>query len=270
MRPFLEHRVAWLLVMAALSAGCGRDEETSTERSITVFTAASLVEAFRELGSELERRTPGLTVRLNAAGSQQLAAQLVQGAEGDVFASADGRWMRYVEGRGLVVEPELLAHSRLVLATSARPEVTSVIVSLLNLASPGVKIVLATPEVPAGAYAQVVLDNLSRAPGYGSDFAERVRLGVVSYEDNVRSALMKVRLGEADAAMVYAADVAVPDSLVRVIPIPPAYNVRTDYFIAPARAQSDTAAVREFMELVRSPTGQEILSRHGFELVGEQ
>ena len=78
-----------------------------------MFAAASLTEAFRELGQLWSRRIPA-SVRFNFAGSQQLAVQIEQGAKADVFASADQRWMDYV-GRGhLDGEPAIFAHNRLV------------------------------------------------------------------------------------------------------------------------------------------------------------
>ena len=83
-----------LPVLAAAAAA----PEPST---LTVYAAASLTEAFRELGRALEAAHPGLTVRFNFAGSQQLALQIEQGAPADVFASADQRWMSYVVGEGL-------------------------------------------------------------------------------------------------------------------------------------------------------------------------
>ncbi|HYM90265.1 MAG TPA: molybdate ABC transporter substrate-binding protein, partial [bacterium] len=82
--------------------------------AVTVFAAASLTEAFAALGKILEGRTPGIRVTFNFAGSQQLALQIEQGAGADVFASADQRWMQYVQGRGLVLgAPREFARNRL-------------------------------------------------------------------------------------------------------------------------------------------------------------
>jgi molybdate transport system substrate-binding protein len=64
--------------------------------TLTVYAAASLSEAFTELGRKLEAEHPGLTVRFSFAGSQQLAAQIEQGAPADAFASADPRWMDFL------------------------------------------------------------------------------------------------------------------------------------------------------------------------------
>lgn len=263
---FSRNRCAIVLLLG----GCRADREAPVERTLTVFAAASLVEAFGELAAELERRDSSLDVRLNIAGSQQLAAQLVRGAVADVFAAADRDAMQFAAERGLVLEPEVFAHNRLVVIAARRPEVDGMLVDLLNLATPGLKLVLAAPEVPAGRYARQALRNLSRAPGYGPDFADRVLENVVSDEADVRSVLTKVRLGEAQAGIVYASDVSGPDSLarregIRVLRLPPAFDVRAEYVIARLRSVGDSAGAEEFLRLVVAPEGQAILERYGFE-----
>jgi molybdate transport system substrate-binding protein len=259
-----------ILAMLIALCGCRSEREAPAGRTLTVFAAASLVEAFGELAAEVERQDPSLDVRLNVAGSQQLASQLVRGAVADVFAAADRAAMAFAEERGLVLTPEVFAHNRLVIVAADRPEVAAVLVDLLNLATPGLKLVLAAPEVPAGRYARQALRNLSRAPGYGPDFADRVLGNVVSDEVDVRSVLTKVRLGEVDAGIVYASDISGPDSLqrrdgVRVIRIPEAYDVRAEYVIARLRSVEDSAGAAAFLRLVLSPDGQAILERYGFE-----
>jgi molybdate transport system substrate-binding protein len=251
-----------LLLAAVGIAGCRADPPLNPDRELVVFTAASLLAPFAELGAELERATPGLAVRLNAAGSQQLARQLSQGARADVVASADERWMRFLEERGLVERPEPLARNELVAVFAARSELRRM--TLLNLASPGVTVVLAAAEVPLGRYSREVLRKLGAAPGFGPDFAARVEQGAVSLEPNAAAVLARVRLGEADAAIVYASDVRAADSVLRVVPIPAAYNVAAIYPIAVVRAAGDPLLARAFVALARGEAGSRILARHGF------
>jgi molybdate transport system substrate-binding protein len=251
-----------LLLAAAGAAGCRSEPPPDPDRELVVFTAASLLAPFAELGEALERATPGLTVRLNAGGSQQLARQLAQGARADVVASADERWMRFLEERGLVERPEALARNELVAVFADRPELARM--TLLNLASPGVKLVLAATEVPLGRYSREVLRKLGAAPGFGPDFAARVDQGAVSLEQNSSAVLARVRLGEADAAIVYGSDVRAADSVLRIVPIPAAYSVAAVYPIAVVRAAADTALARAFVALATGRIGSRILARHGF------
>src|SRR5688572_22875638 len=91
----------------------GGAEPTGT---LTVFAAASLTDAFTELGERLEDQHPGLAVQFNFAGSSALAAQLEQGAPADVFASADEAQVARAEEAGLVEASEIFALNRLMLA----------------------------------------------------------------------------------------------------------------------------------------------------------
>ena len=262
--------IASVLLPCIVATGCRPGASPRDGRTLTVFAAASLVEAFGDMAAELERQDTTLDVRLNVAGSQQLAAQIVRGAVADLFAAADSGAMQLAADRGLVLEPEVFAHNRLVVVAARAPEVDGMLVDLLNLATPGLKLVLAAPEVPAGRYARQALRNLSRAPGYGPDFADRVLENVVSDEVDVRSVLTKVRLGEAHAGIVYASDVSGPDSLarregIRVIPFPAAFGVRANYVIARLRSVQDSAGADAFRALVLGAEGQAILERYGFE-----
>ena len=136
--------------------------------------------------------------------------------------------------------------------------------TLLNLASPGVKVVLAEPEVPLGRYAREALRKLGAARGFGPDFAARVEQGAVSLEQNGSAVIARVRLGEADAAIVYASDVRAADSALRVVPIPEPYNVTATYPIAVVRGAERADQARSFVAIATGAQGQAILARHGF------
>jgi len=260
--------------MASHLGACAQEREAESggrvargaERRLTleVFAAASLTEAFTALGRLMEQRSPGLRVRFNFAGSQQLATQIEQGARADVFASADERWMDYLAERALLAdEVRRFAHNRLVVITPrANPAGMD---GVRELARRGVTFVIAAPAVPAGRYSRQALEKLSAAPGFGADFAERALKNVVSQEENVRAVVTKVQLGEADAGMVYASDVtpAIAGS-VRVIDIPDAYNVVASYPIAVLKSAPHAEVGRRFVQLVLSAEGQRILGEHGF------
>ena len=230
---------------------------------LTVFAAASLTDAFEELGALFRREHPGITVRFNFAGSQQLAAQLEHGASADLFASADQRWMAQVRRLGLASgEQVVFAHNRLVVVLPA--ENPARIQRLEELARPGLKLVLAADAVPAGRYSREVLRNLSRSPGFGSDYERRVLANVVSEEENVKGVVAKVQLGEADAGMAYHSDVTPGIAAkLRVLEIPAAANIVASYPIVVLSASGAPGAARAFVELVRGVEGRATLARHG-------
>ena len=231
--------------------------------TLNVYAAASLTEAFQELGQSLEQAHPGLTVRFNFAGSQQLALQLEQGAPADVFASADQRWMDYVVQKSQVAgEPAVFARNRLVVITPrANP---ARIGRLEDLARRGTKIVLAAEAVPVGKYSRDALAKLAGAEGYPKDYDRRVLANVVSQEENVKSMVAKVQLGEADAGIVYRSDVTPSVArYVRVFEIPDPYNSIASYPIAVLKSAGNAEAAHQFVALVTSPQGQAVLQRHG-------
>jgi len=258
--------IAGWIPALALVAGTGSGAQptaTSDRPTLYVFAAASLSDAFAEIGRKLERQRPGLTVRMNFAGSQQLASQIEQGAMADVFASADERWMGYASDRGLLSgQPSVFARNRLVVIVPRTNPAR--IQRLQDLARGGVKLVLGADAVPAGRYSRTALRNLSRDPAFRGDFATRALRNVVSEEENVKSVVGKVQLGEADAGIVYRSDVTPTLArTIRVLEIPEGANVIASYPIALVKDAKQPDAARAFVELVLSPEGQQTLERHG-------
>jgi molybdate transport system substrate-binding protein len=255
--------LALLLVLAGTRTASGA-APAAAKSTLRVYAAASLVDAFNELGHLLEQRRPGLIVRMDFAGSQQLAAQLEQGAPADVFASADERWMDEVKDQGLLAgEPVPFVRNLMVVIIPATNPAR--IRKLQDLAHGGVKLVLCADAVPAGHYSRAVIHNLGVEPGFDSEFEYRTLGNMVSEEENVRSVVAKVQLGEADAGFVYRSDVSAKlRRYVKVLEIPAAANVLASYPIAVLKRAPEPAAAQAFLELVRSPEGQRVLERYGF------
>ena len=224
--------------------GCGGGGETT----VTVYAAASLSEAFEDLATEYEAANPDVDVRLNFAGSARLAAQISAGARADVFASANGATMSRVEAEGLTATPPVLfVRNRLALVVPI--ENPGNVTELADLSDDGLVLAVCAPEVPCGALAQAVLDDA------GVDAEPDTE------ETSVRAVLTKVTLGEADAGLVYATDVAAGGDKVASVPLGPQIRFN-DY---PVAAISDRAVATDFVDFVLGPDGQGILRSHGFE-----
>jgi molybdate transport system substrate-binding protein len=231
---------------------------------ITVSAAASLTDAFKEMGTAFEAKNPGAKVTFNFGSSSALRTQLDQGAKAEVFASADQAQMdKAVQGGSISGTAKVFATNRLtIIVPSDNPKG---IASLQDLAKPGVKIVAAQPEVPVGQYAQQILTKASQDSTYGSDFRSKVEANDVSRESDVRQVVAKVSLGEGDAAIVYATDVT-PQSApkLKVIPIPDPLNVIASYPIATVKTGPNANGGARFVDFVLSPDGQKILAKWGF------
>ncbi|MGE5140958.1 MAG: molybdate ABC transporter substrate-binding protein [Rudaea sp.] len=251
------------LVLLALASGCG--SSGAGGKTITVLAAASLTEAFQEIAAAFEQEHAGVAVRFSFAGSQQLRSQIEQGAQADVFASADAENMQpLATARLLTGQPRVFALNKLEVITP--PANPANVRSLKDLARPGVKLVIADSNVPAGRYAVQALDKMSASPEFGPDWKSRVLERVVSRETNVRAVATKVSLGEADAGIVYDTDIRAVAGRVTVIPIPSEFNVVAEYPLARLKSSGQPALADAFVDLILSDRGRAILKAHGFDL----
>ncbi|MCL6674640.1 molybdate ABC transporter substrate-binding protein [Streptomyces panaciradicis] len=250
---------AALLALTACSSSDSNDTKAASSPSssgklsgtVTVFAAASLQESFTTLGKEFEKEHPGTKVTFNFGGSDTLAASITGGAPADVFAAASPKTMAIVTGeKDAVGTPATFVRNQLEIATlPGNPDKVS---SLKDLTRSGLKVVLCDKTVPCGAAAQKALD------------ASKLKLTPVSYEQDVKSALTKVELKEADAAVVYKTDVKTAGDKVEGVEFPESADAVNDYPIALLKDAPNAAAARAFIQLVRSPEGQKVLSAAGF------
>lgn len=269
------------LILVLLLAACGNAAPTNAPAAtlaptvtaaanpqtitLNVFAAASLTEAFGEIGKQFEAQHAGTSIVFNFAGSQQLAQQLASGAPADVFASANKKQMDAAINSGQIVTntTQTFVNNRLVMIYPTGNPAS--LAQLQDLRKPGIKLVLAAKEVPVGQYALDFLDKAVQDQAFGASFKEDVLKNVVSYENDVKIVLTKVALGEADAGIVYTSDVSGANaSKVGQIEIPDALNVIAKYPIAATKDSPHPDLARAFVDYVLSPEGQTILAKYGF------
>jgi len=251
--------LSFLILSSLWLSACAKT--SSHSHILTVYAAASLTEAFTEIGKSFETEHPDVAVVFNFGGSQNLRTQIEQGAPADVFASANTKEMNTLLLKNFVNAdaPQIFLTNHLVVILPK--DNPAGIHSLEDLSKPDFKIVLAAEEVPAGRYARKVLENLNSM--FGADYKDKVLSNVVSNEDNIRQAVTKVQLGEADASIVYVSDaVAVPE--LQRIEIPADVNVLAEYPIALLVESANSDMANQFIAYVLSPDGQSILEKWGF------
>jgi molybdate transport system substrate-binding protein len=248
-----------LAAAALLLATAGTASGAPAREELVVFEATSLRDAFAKLAQAFEKTNAGVKVIANAAGSQELRAQIEHGAAADVMASADRKHMDALVKQGLVVSPSVFTCNEPVIVV--RTALAGAIGTLADL--PGAeRIVIGTPEVPIGAYTLQILDKAGAK--LGADFPRRVQAKVASRELNVRQVLAKVVLGEADSGVVYRSDATAAAGKVAVVGIPPELNVTAEYPIAALAAAPHPELARRWIELVKSPAGAAALREAGF------
>ncbi|MFJ4521435.1 molybdate ABC transporter substrate-binding protein [Streptomyces sp. NPDC088810] len=229
----------------------GTSASSKLSGTVTVFAAASLKESFTTLGKKFEQDHPGTEVSFNFGGSDSLAASITGGAPADVFAAASPKTMALVtDKKDTAGTPAAFARNQLEIATvPGNPHKVS---SLKDLTESGLKVVLCDRTVPCGAAARKALD------------AAKLKLTPVSYEQDVKGALTKVELKEADAAVVYKTDVKAAGDKVEGVEFPESAHAVNDYPIALLKNAPNAETAKAFIALVRSAEGQRVLSEAGF------
>ena len=227
---------------------------------LTVFAASSLRDAFQELGQRFGEENRGVEVSFNFAGSQELRTQLQQGARADVAAFADQPQFQALAFENLVGPPAIFARNQLALIVPRGNPAKVLDLRDLPLAR---RIVVGDPSVPIGSYTLRLLDAASAR--YGAGFRRKVEERVSSRELNVRQVLAKVRLGEADAGIVYRSDALEAKAAVETIPISAELNLEATYPIAVLRNAPQPQLAAAFVRLVLSAEGRAVLARHGFQ-----
>jgi molybdate transport system substrate-binding protein len=255
--------LALAVAAAAGLAACGSDEGTGAAGSggpdgdgsrptLTVQAAASLTEALTRC---TEDYAPA-KVRLSFAGSDELAAQIRQGAGGDLFAAANAALPAQLAREGKVDAPAVFAGNELVLAVPAKEAAVS---GLADLERPGdVTLAVGAPSVPVGAYARAALGRLPQPR------REAILARVRTEEPDVKSVLAKLQQGVVDAAFVYRTDVAATKGAVRAIALPAALRPRVSYAAAVVSGTEHAAAARAFLRDLRAGTCGEALRGAGF------
>jgi molybdate transport system substrate-binding protein len=240
------------VVLAATVSGCSSGAPGAPQtRELNVFAAASLTESFTAMETQFEAANPGVDVRLNFAGSSDLAQQIVNGAPADVFAAASDSTMKTVSDAGLVEgTPTVFATNVLQIATA--PGNPKGITAFADLARPDVTAVVCAPQVPCGAAAE----KIEQATG--------VTLHPVSEEPDVRSVLGRVETGNADAGLVYVTDVRAAGGDVQGVSFPEADQAINNYPVAALTSAPQPELARAFIDMVTGDFGATTLQGAGF------
>ena len=223
---------------------------------LTVSAAASLTNAFKELGSVFEAQNPGTSVVFNFGSSDSLLAQIAKGAPADVFASADQETMDRADAQKLLAAASRRNFVANTLVMIVPSDSTLGLKTPADLRRPEVKrIAIGNPaSVPAGRYAK---GSLETAKLWAAAEPKAV------FAQNVRQALDYVARGEVEAGFVYATDAAIMKDKVKVVVTVPT-DTAISYPIASVAGSPNSDAARKFLDFVLTPAAQTVLARYGF------
>jgi molybdate transport system substrate-binding protein len=251
-------------VPALMLAACGDDDdddsasateapagESTLEGDLTVFAAASLTDAFDEVGTAFEEANPDVSIEFNYGASSALREQILAGAPADVFASANASNMDQVVDTGAATDPQDFVTNQLQIVVPA--ENPRGVAGLDDFADADLLIGLCAEEVPCGEFGREALASAQVTPSVDTN------------EPDVRALLTKVEAGELDAGIVYVTDVLAAGDAVEGIDIPADVNVTATYPIAALSDAGNAEVAAAFVEFVLSDDGQEILESYGFD-----
>lgn len=229
-------------VVLAILAGCGGGNS-----ELRVSAAASLKRPFSGAYPD--------GVRLQFAGTDQLAAQIRRGARPDVLAAANTKIPAALAAAGLLEKPVPFASNRLVLAV---PAGTQKVRSLADLERPGVSLAVGSPSVPVGAYTRAVLARLP--PGRAQAILGHVR----TEEPDVAGVVGKLAQGAVDAGFVYFSNVVGSGGRLRALELPARLRPRVVYAAAVVRGSPHPDRARRFVAGLLSGRVAGALRRAGF------
>lgn len=237
------------LAFSLLAAGRLRAGE------ITVFAAASLTEALKEIAVSHEQ-TSGDKVRFNFAAASTLAQQIQAGAPADIFFSADEAKMNHLEKLQLIAKETrkpLLGNALVIITAPDGPAINKV----ADLLQPTVKrISLGDPKaVPVGVYTKRYLEKL----GFWLAIEPKI-----ARAENVRASLAVVEMGNAEAGIVYKTDAAITRKVKVVLEIPAAEGPKIVYPVAMVKDSRHADAAKKFLVFLDGREATAIFRRFGF------
>ena len=249
------------------SDGSGETGTNAASGTVNVFAAASLNNVGEELADAFNAANAGDTeIVFNFAGSSKLVQQIGQGADADLFISADEQNMvaalELAEFDG--ADAQVIATNLLVLATA--PGNPAGIESLDDLASGGsaedARIAICADGVPCGTLAHQVLDE------------KNITLASPTEEANVSDVATKIATGEVDAGFIYATDAqALQDAsgasgggeAITVIDIAETVDIEPNLYPAALTVEGqDNGTAAAFLEFLATDEAAEILEKYGF------
>ena len=247
-----------LLASAAITAGCGDDDDTSgggsdTPTRLVVSAASSMTEALEKCAPEFGD-AENADVKLSFAGSDELAAQIRQGAPVDVYAAANTKLPEELNADGLLEKPVEFATNEFVLAVPQGSEIDSID----NLTKKGTTLVIGSESVPIGSYTRETLAKLPPAQ------EKAILANVRSNEPDVKGIVGKLTQGAADAGFVYVTDVNATHGELKAIQLPADLEPQVTYSASVVAKAKQPELARKFVDGLTDGDCADALSAAGF------
>jgi len=246
---------------------CSSNKGEEAKNPLIIFAASSLKDTYTDIAFSFERIHPKSEIITNFSGSQKLMMQISHGAQVDIYASADLNQISHLQRSGTIdSDPILFASNKLSIIVNNRN--IGKIEKFNDLAGDNIKIVVAHSSVPIGRYTERLLTNLApQSITPKDDLRKLIYRNIVSYEDSVKSVVMKTVLGEADVGVVYSSDAQLEHVMnhTYTIDIPKELNVTGTYYAVKGQKEGNSNLQNEFLTFLQSDIAKSILQEYGFD-----
>lgn len=246
-----------LVACSAVAAGCGDDDggggDSGSPVRLVVSAAASMSEALEQCAPEFGK-AENADVKMSFAGSDELAAQIRQGAKVDVYAAANTRLPDELNADGLLETPVEFATNEFVLAVPKDSEIDSV----EDLTKEGTKVVTGSESVPIGSYTR---ETLAKLP---PDQEKAILANVRSNEPDVKGIIGKLTQGAADAGFVYVTDVNATNGELKSIELPAELEPQVTYGAGVVSKSEQPELGQKFVDGLANGACADALAEAGF------
>jgi len=248
---------AALLACATFAASCGDDDDTSGSSDrptrLVVSAASSMTEALDKCAPQFGDGE-NADVKLSFAGSDDLAAQIRQGAPVDVYAAANTKLPEELNADGLLEKPVEFASNDFVLAVPQGSEIDSID----DLTKKGTTVVIGSESVPIGSYTR---ETLAKLPPVQE---KAILANVRSNEPDVKGIVGKLTQGAADAGFVYVTDVNATNGELKAIELPADLEPQVTYGAGVVAKAKQPELARKFVDGLTGGNCADALSTAGF------
>jgi molybdate transport system substrate-binding protein len=249
----VKRALALLAAGAAVAAGCGGSDSGGGSTPLVVSAAASMKEALTACAPKFDK-AENASVKQSFAGSDELAAQIRQGAPVDVYAAANTKLPDQLHKEGLIDPPVRFATNEFVLAVPKGSQINSID----DLTKPGTKVVIGSPSVPIGSYTRETLAKLPPAQ------EKAILANVRSNEPDVKGIVGKLTQGAADAGFVYITDVNATNGKLKAIRLPKDLEPQVTYGAAVVTKATQPELARKYLDGLTRGACADALKKAGF------
>ena len=241
---------------------------------IRVFAAASLTNVANASKQVFEKQNNAMLL-FNLAGSDTLYAQIIVGSPADVYMAADSTWLVKLNQKALLYNDKYWNFTTNILVVILPPDNPKNIVTLSDLAKPGVRIAVTAWTAPAGKYTNITLSKIDSTWGNKAstkyqgpqweNYRQNVVKNIITYETNVEQVVTKVRMGVVDAGFAYMTDAMFyGQSKLKFVQIASDVNIQAQYGIGVLKNSTHTELAMKYLNFWTSKDGQDLLGKYGF------